>query len=919
MAVRMLIDAAHPEETRVVVLDGNRLEEFDVETASRRPLKGNIYLAKVTRVEPSLQAAFVEYGGNRHGFIPFAEIHPDYYQIPIADRQALLAAQAAADESEDDEDEQERQDEKDRQAEEARIEAAEAAGQGDAASLEAPNGEPVPERADFVGLATASEPIVPAPGEIGAETDAAAPAAIASPEEPAVPAPPVGSDSVIGTPAADQQQAVVSSDAPTVETSASEAMTEVAAPTEVESVGGEDATEEVRRPRTRHIRSYRIQEVIKRRQILLVQVVKEERGTKGAALTTYISLAGRYCVLMPNSPRGGGVSRKIANPGDRKRLKSIAGDLDVPEGMGVIVRTAGLNRSKPEIKRDYEYLLRLWDSIRELTLRSTAPALVYEEANLIKRTIRDLFHGEIDEILVEGEQGYHFARDFMATLMPSHVGRVKHYTERVPLLQRYQTEQQLDGIHLPQVQLKSGGTIVFGQTEALVAIDVNSGRATRERNIEETATKTNLEAAEEIARQLRLRDLAGLIVIDFIDMEDGSNNRAVERKLKECLKADRARIQVGRISPFGLLEMSRQRLRQSLQEASTNKCPHCQGTGLIRSTDQSALVALRAIEDEAAKDRASEITVAVAPAVALYLLNQKRGELVRIEQAHGMSINVSTDEKLIPPEVKIERSRPRLPGQQPAAAPMPIQHVTHESVRPPELEAEAQDDAGGATTEVADDFVEQTARAPRERSNEDGRSGEDQSFGQDGSRRRRRRRRRGGGGGQFGDQRQGGQSPQRQPRDREVSLNNPPASPLDAAADTSRAAGAPPPQSGPDTDHEQRGGRRRRGRRGGRRNRHGDRPAGTGDQPYVADLSATEIPTAVASDPLPASSPQPAYETPWTEARPEPAPSKPEPLAAEPPVPAPAPQSVETSFTPAPADPAAPRKTGWWRRTFGGG
>jgi len=914
MAVRMLIDAAHPEETRVVVLDGNRLEEFDVETASRRPLKGNIYLAKVTRVEPSLQAAFVEYGGNRHGFIPFAEIHPDYYQIPIADRQALLAAQAAEHGSDEDDEEQDRLDERERQAEEARIEAAEAATadaspvvETGSAALEAPSGEPVPERADFVGLSTASEPVA------ASEPPAVA---IGPAYDGAVPAPPAGSDSVVGSAPTDAVVAPV--EAP-VEAPVGEAMTDVAQPTEVEQVGGgdEDAVEEVRRPRTRHIRSYRIQEVIKRRQILLVQVVKEERGTKGAALTTYISLAGRYCVLMPNSPRGGGVSRKIANPGDRKRLKAIAGDMDVPDGMGVIVRTAGLNRSKPEIKRDFEYLLRLWDSIRELTLRSTAPALVYEEANLIKRSIRDLFHGEIDEILVDGDQGYEFARDFMATLMPSHVGRVKRYDDRVPLLQRYQVEQQLDGIHMPQVQLRSGGTIVFGQTEALVAIDVNSGRATRERNIEETATKTNLEAAEEIARQLRLRDLAGLIVIDFIDMEDGSNNRAVERKLKECLKADRARIQVGRISPFGLLEMSRQRLRPSLQESSTNICPHCRGTGLIRSTDQSALIALRAIEDEAAKDRAAEVTVALAPAVALYLLNQKRGELSRIEQTYRMTIHVAVDDKLIPPELRIERTKTRQAGAPPPAA-TPVHHVTHESVRPPELEAERIEEAG---EEALDDTAEAPTESPRSGPSSDSDGARAQ---QDGSRRRRRRRRRRGGEGR--DERDGGQHRHHQEaQGRPVDLNTPPPVPGAQGTDVGAEPADVDPQRGPDGDGEHRG-RRRRGRRGGRRGRRGDRPAyaqGSGGETEAqGSASPAPVPNGAASEPW-TETPRPTVQPRAEATQPigtisvsPPAPvSETQPASTNP---AP-PEKPDETPPPSPNEPTGPRKTGWWRRTFGGG
>lgn len=518
MTRRMLIDAAHEEETRVVVMDGNRVVDYDAEVASKRPLKGNIFLAKVTRVEPSLQAAFVEYGGNRHGFLAFNEIHPDYYKIPIADREKLIEEEAEADSAEEGE-----------------------------------NGEPV------------------------------------------------------------------------------------------ETVGG-DELEHMERRRVSMQRRYKIQEVIKRRQILLVQVVKEERGTKGAALTTYLSLPGRYCVLMPNTSRGGGISRKITNARDRKRLKGIIDGLGVSEGMAVILRTAGSERSKAEIKRDYDYSLRLWNEIRELTLASTAPALIYEEGNLIKRTIRDLYAKEIDEILVSGEAGYKTAKEFMKALIPSHAKKVKKYADdAVPLFQEYRAENFLESIHNPTVQLRSGGYIVIHQTEALVAIDVNSGRATRERHIEETALKTNCEAADEIAHQLRLRDLAGLIVIDFIDMEENRNNHTVERRFKDGLRNDRARIQIGRISPFGLLEMSRQRLRPSLIEITGDPCPHCGGTGFMQSTDWMALQVMRAVEDEAVREKASEIELSVSSEVALYLLNQKRQALSELEERNNLRLIIKTN------------------------------------------------------------------------------------------------------------------------------------------------------------------------------------------------------------------------------------------------------------------------------------
>ncbi|MBM3566544.1 MAG: Rne/Rng family ribonuclease, partial [Alphaproteobacteria bacterium] len=582
MTKRMLIDAAHPEETRVVVVSGNRLEDFDVEVASRRQLKGNIYLAKVTRVEPSLQACFVDYGGNRHGFLAFSEIHPDYYQIPVEDRRALIEADARAAEA---------------QADRA----------PDTSVSESFPEEPPEDFADAQGDEGAPDSPPDQPqGEAPAE-NGDAPFGESAPES----APESMIESVEAAPAEYESQpggdeAYPPGESPTgEETAPAENGGAEAKPTPVEVVGGDsDDDLQMRRPSSSR-RHYKIQEVIKRRQIMLVQVVKEERSSKGAALTTYMSLAGRYCVLMPNTARGGGISRKIAGGADRKRLKSVVDELDIPDGMAVIVRTAGAERNKTEITRDYEYLLRAWTDVREKTLESIAPALVYEEGSIIKRAVRDLYSSELDEVIVSGESAYQTAKELMRHLVPSHAKKVKLYKdETVSLLRRYQVEDQLALIHNPRVQLRSGGYIVINPTEALVSIDVNSGRATRERHIEETALRTNLEAAEEIARQLRLRDLAGLIVIDFIDMESSRNQIQVERRLKEAMRHDRARIQIGRISHFGLLEMSRQRLRPSLVETSSVPCPHCDGTGLRRSTDSSALVILRAIEEEGVRQKA---------------------------------------------------------------------------------------------------------------------------------------------------------------------------------------------------------------------------------------------------------------------------------------------------------------------------
>ncbi|MEQ9153248.1 MAG: ribonuclease E/G [Parvibaculum sp.] len=711
MGKTMLIDAAHPEETRVVVVSGNRVEEFDFESENRKQLRGNIYLAKVTRVEPSLQAAFVEYGGNRHGFLAFSEIHPDYYQIPVADREALLKQQAdEARREEEDEDEEDAASE----AEEAKAETA----AGDEAGDAEDNGDEHASDAER------------------GETET------------------VQSDETI------------------------------------ESVGAEDAMEEAAPRKQRHnYRSYKIQEVIKRRQIILVQVVKEERGNKGAALTTYLSLAGRYCVLMPNTARGGGISRKITVAADRKKLKGIAESLDVPEGMGLIVRTAGAKRTKAEIKRDYEYLLRMWESVRELTLKSTAPTLVYEEGSLIKRSIRDLYDKDIDAIQIEGDEGYKEAKGFMRMLMPSHAKNVQPYKATQPLFQKFGIEQQLDAMLEPTVTLKSGGYIVINPTEALVSIDVNSGRSTKERNIEQTALKTNLEAAEEITRQMRLRDLAGLVVIDFIDMDENRNNRAVERKLKDCLKNDRARIQVGRISHFGLLEMSRQRMRSGVLEGSTVICPHCSGTGLVRSVESMALHVLRGVEAEAIKGRAAAFTVKVPGEVAIYILNQKRANLLDVEERYGTSVYIVADATLAGSDHKIEAAEARAPTRtRPAQGAINIESGYTDEDEPVAEETAEEDEAEAET-------------ASEDASEEKG----------DGQRRRKRRRRRGRRA--EGEAREDGDAAQASGEDQDEREEDDDAAEGEAETQADGEDGELL-----DSDGQPRK-RRRRGRRGGRRNR----------------------------------------------------------------------------------------------------
>ena len=870
MARRMLIDASHPEETRVVVVDGTRLEEFDFETATRKPLKGNIYLAKVIRIEPSLQAAFVEYGGNRHGFLAFSEIHPDYYQIPVADRERLIAEQQrlAAEADEDHEPRRrgrvDRTDIEDARAEnrvEPQVQAAAeetiAADMGVSPS-EAPNPE-------MTGETSAESPVEPLVAEavpvetFGAATPAeAAPAAEAVEPEFVPHAQPaeIASERIDG-PALDAGVEAESADAQAAHDVAevhpegdvpvdaaalsSEASTEPStdlaeAPqpeVSVETLGGDDAVEqrETRERRRRNpIRQYKIQEVIKRRQILLVQVVKEERGNKGAALTTYLSLAGRYSVLMPNAGRGGGISRKISNPADRKRMKEVLGELDVPQGMGVILRTAGLERATTDIKRDYEYLSRLWDSIRELTMRSTAPALIYEEGDLIKRSLRDVYDTDIAQVLVEGEAGFTAASEFMRQLVPHQASKVELYKEPIPLFHRYQVESQFDAMHSPVVQLRSGGYIVINPTEALVAIDVNSGRSTKERNIEETALRTNIEASEEVARQVRLRDLAGLIVIDFIDMEETRHQRQVEHKVKDAMRNDRARIQIGRISAFGLLEMSRQRLRPSLLEHSTEICPHCAGTGRIRSIELAALHALRAIEEEGVRRRAGEILVSVPPNVALYLLNQKRHTISDIEKRYGFIVTVEADDELHAADCEIERVRGG--------------GGRHERDRP-ELARASYDEVSGEARPIADEVEPldlHELAAP-------GEPGGERADDEEGSRRRRRRRRRRprrDGEGEAGERPQGAAGedyPADEPahdRGRDHGHDH---GPNGAAADEADEPGDEPREphhegeavqaDGERSAEGERNGdgdrRRRRGRRGGRRRRRENGEGEAGD------------------------------------------------------------------------------------------
>ncbi len=791
MADKMLIDASHEEETRVVVVRGNRIEEFDFESQHKKQIRGNIYLAKVTRVEPSLQAAFVDYGGNRHGFLAFAEIHPDYYQIPLADRQALLKAEAEEHRRDDD------------------VEHVETA--LDLSQQEQPDIGIVPAQAEEAAVPAAIAEETPASEAVEA-TEKAAPAKKAKPrrsrkkaaveEAPApeatdaVDAPSEDEEGPSGEMAAMVETDSISEDVATSKRRRDDDDDDDDHEEEViESVGAEDAMEEVpdraqRKPR----KQYRIQEVIKRRQILLVQVAKEERGNKGAALTTYLSLAGRYSVLMPNTARGGGISRKITNPQDRKRLKEIAKMLEVPQGMGVILRTAGANRTKVEVKRDFEYLMRLWENVRTLTLASTAPCLVYEEGSLIKRSIRDLYNKDISEIIVSGEEGYREAKDFMKMLMPSHAKVVQPYRDIHPIFSRSGIEAQLDRMLQPQVTLKSGGYLIMNQTEALVSIDVNSGRSTREHSIEDTALQTNLEAADEVARQLRLRDLAGLIVIDFIDMEEKRNNRAVEKKLKECLKNDRARIQVGRISHFGLLEMSRQRIRASVLESTTQICSHCGGTGHVRSQSSVALHVLRGIEEYLLKNTTHDITVRTTPDIALYLLNHKRQTIIDYESRFGVAILIDADNAVGTQHFAIDRGEP-------VANPVKIESLFNFAAIPDDDDDDIVIEADEDEEEELEEKAASAEQQPAARSESN-----------DGNRKRKRRRRRRGRG---NDNQAAPASEDGSTADIAEDGDEGDDDEDDAGADNAASAGG-------DDDAQQKRKRRRRGKRGGRRNRENE-------------------------------------------------------------------------------------------------
>ena len=981
MANKMLIDASHPEETRVVVLRGNRVEEFDFESATKKQLRGNIYLAKVTRVEPSLQAAFIDYGGNRHGFLAFSEIHPDYYQIPVADRQALLEDEARAHEQEEDEERSPRRTSRRRRNERPKRRngrdesvSGEAEGNGEAHEAHHDGFEPAADDHGHGHEASVeaetpadAQPHVEAHAEPAPQLDAAPehhgehvaevvaePATVAHAEpveshEHEAPAhhAEVHHDEQPHDHHDDQPVEVRHQNDDDHESDEDEDDEEHDEEAEVVEQLGGDALEEMpyRAPRMR--RQYKIQEVIKRRQVLLVQVVKEERGNKGAALTTYLSLAGRYSVLMPNTARGGGISRKITDATDRKRLKELAQDLEVPEGMGVILRTAGASRTKQEIRRDFEYLLRMWETVRELTLKSSAPNLVYEEGSLIKRSIRDLFNKDIDDVIVAGDEGYREAKDFMRLLMPTHVKNVLPWREPQAIFARFGVEAQLDAMFSNAVTLKSGGYIVINQTEALVAIDVNSGRSTREHNIEDTAVRTNLEAADEVARQLRLRDLAGLIVVDFIDMEENRNNRAVERRIKEALKNDRARIQVGRISHFGLLEMSRQRIRTGVLEGSTVVCPHCAGSGMMRSVASIALHILRVLEDALIKNAQYNLIVRARSEVALYILNQKRSHLHDIEARFGVSIMVLGDETLTG-TVHHALERGDLASPPPDLRRPDLVRI--DSIVPEDIEEEVEE-IEEEEAEEADDSAEGDGDSDSEGdvAGETGKEAE--------ARRRRRRRRRRG----RGD-REGGFLPTDapQPSDNgmaimaEIAGDIPgtlaEASISDGDSDEAEAEGFDVEGNGEEASR-----RRRRSRRGGR-NRRRERGEGDGEAggeigsldegaPVIAGPTDDFAP-AVESPAAPVEIEAPAFAQPHVHA--EPHAEIPAPVVAQAPVEAPtstpvaetpvavtpppavaeaaAPEPAPARETPpplpeAPIDPNRPKRSGWWQRakqSFGG-
>ncbi len=881
MPKKMLIDATHAEETRVVVVDGNKVEEFDFESENRRQLAGNIYLAKVTRVEPSLQAAFVDYGGNRHGFLAFSEIHPDYYQIPVADRKALIEeerAYAEAQAAKEEEDSKPKRRSRSRSRSRSKAE--------DARSDDATTS------GEIEGMETVD---LTEDDEVEVSEDEAS-----SPMERVA-------DTPVETPQADEDEDDDHDDA--VDASDKD--------DSIETVAEEDDSEDLRPVRKPRPKRYKIQEVIKVRQILLVQVVKEERGNKGAALTTYLSLAGRYCVLMPNTARGGGISRKITNAADRKKLKEIAQEIEVPRGAGLIVRTAGAKRTKAEIKRDYEYLQRLWEQIRELTLKSIAPAKIYEEGDLIKRSIRDLYNRDIDEVFVEGERGYRIAKDFMKMIMPSHAKNVKLYSEGLPLFARYQVESYLSGMFNPTVQLPSGGYIVIGVTEALVAIDVNSGRATKEGSIEQTATKTNLEAAEEVARQLRLRDLAGLIVIDFIDMDERKNNAAVEKRMKDKLKTDRARIQVGRISGFGLMEMSRQRLRPGMIEATTQPCHACHGTGLIRSDDNLALAILRTIEEEGTRRRSREVLIKAPVGIANFLMNQKREHIAHIEGRYELSVRIEGDPHLVSPEFSMEKFKTA------TRVVAPITHVV--SVDTSLMD---QIDEDEAAEDVED--VEETTDAAEVTGNGDGNG---DNNGEDKPKRKRRRRRRS----------RGGKSNSADGQDDDDSGNGNGSddadSPIEAQPEPVKTADAEAPAAEEAAEEKPKPTTRSRSRKKPAPKAE-DVPAAENAEPVAEEAAAEEkpkpkrvraprkpkapaVPAEDAKAPEAAEAPEESAAAPEVAEAPEKTAAAAEPKAPEPvaevtpaaaPEPGPAPQAepVSVEAEPAPDQPAKPKRKGWW-------
>ena len=903
MATRMLIDARHQEETRVAVLKGNRIEEFDFESADKKQIKGNIYLAKVTRVEPSLQAAFVDFGGNRHGFLAFSEIHPDYYQIPKEDREALLAAEAEA------------------AAEEARLRAEEEdRGEvpGDEYDAEDESSEALAEDLAEDGLE---------------EVDTSDKDDVATIEEGRLDREDADED--------DHDEHDDDSKGQRGRNRKGRGRRQG---------GGKTRAKEVDDARARRLalrRRYKIQDVIQRRQVLLVQVVKEERGNKGAALTTYLSLAGRYTVLMPNSSHGGGISRKISSAGDRKRLKQIVGDLSLPRSMGLIVRTAGLSRTKTEIKRDFDYLARLWDEIRENTLASAAPNLIHSDSDLIKRAIRDIYNRDIEEIVVEGEEGYKSAKAFMKMLMPSHARRVKPYADPVPMFQRYGAEDQLKAMYDPVVQLKSGGYLVINPTEALVSIDINSGRSTREHNIEQTALSTNLEAAKEIARQLRLRDMAGLVVIDFIDQEYNNNTRKVERAMKDALKSDRARIQVGRISSFGLMEMSRQRLRTGVLEATTRECPHCDGTGLVRTASSAGLSALRLIEEEAARGKGTRIRLAASTEAAVYLLNEKRQDLMEIEARYGVSVEVVPEGEAEGAKMSVTSHGPR-PTEMPKFEALIDDDDDDDDVEDTETDGDDRDDTedddrprkkrrrrrgGRGRNRKSEDTQDTDEEDSDEQEGSDASSDDSDSEDDDGDAPRKKRRR--------GGRRRGGRGRGRTDDDTQVTAED--AAQLETVSeqiveDMSVVAG---PDDAPETAEEAAAEEKPKPKRRAPRRKKAEPADAEAETTTEADAPAKEAPAKPKrtrrkkADPAPAESPHEESasdaeaETPPAEpkrrTRRKPAAKKAEAAEAETvaqqvqadmPVVAGPDDAPETAGEAAQQEPAKPRR-GWWQRTFG--